>query len=130
MTGIKHDAGKLRWDLLPKDVEIEIHWLQKYRWHEIEELEALIDLEKWAEVACCLLQNELCTWEQIVEVFTKGAEKYGDNNWQQLKNPKARCYSALRRHNRAGINEKDFNIAHYAHMAVNAIFLRWFEKYK
>ncbi len=129
MTGIKHDAGKLRWDLIPKNIESEIHWLQRFRWHELEELETLIDLEKWSEVACCLLQNELCTWEQIAEIYTKGAIKYGDDNWQLLENAKARCYSALRRHNRDGINEDDFNIPHYAHMAWNAIALRWFEKH-
>lgn len=55
--GIKHDAGKTRWDLLP-----------------------------------------LRTVEEIVKVYTFGAEKYGDNNWQNLPDGYDRYKAAMFRH--------------------------------
>ena len=52
--GIKLDAGKTRWDLLP-----------------------------------------LRTVEEIVKVYTFGAEKYGDNNWQNLPDGYDRYKAAM-----------------------------------
>lgn len=55
--GIKLDAGKTRWDLLP-----------------------------------------LRTVEEIVKVYTFGAGKYGDNNWQNLPDGYNRYKAAMFRH--------------------------------
>lgn len=131
MTGIKHDAGKLRWDLLPKDIEFEIRrYQEKLTALAPIDVDVFINCECWSVIAAHFLKEELCTWEQIVEVFTKGAEKYGDNNWQQLKDAKNRIYAALKRHFKKGVNEEDFGLPHAAHLVVCCIFLRWFEKHK
>lgn len=88
--GIKLDAGKTRWDLLP-----------------------------------------LRTMEEIVKVYTFGAEKYGDNNWQNLPDGYDRYKAAMFRHLVAsekggGQLDNESGLPHLAHMAWNAIALLHF----
>ena len=65
--------------------------------------------------------------EMIARIFTFGAEKYGENNWQKLVDFDKRYYSALERHiqsRRQGETfDKESGLPHSAHVAVNAIFL-------
>lgn len=69
---------------------------------------------------------------QVAKVFTEGAKKYGDNNWQLVENGRQRYLDALMRHVAAyakgeKINEEDFGLEHMAHVAWNALALMWFD---
>ena len=77
---------------------------------------------------------DLFPWEQVedvVRVLTHGAEKYKDDNWQKVPNPKNRYFAALHRHLVAYRKGERFNpesgLPHLAHAACNALFLSWFE---
>lgn len=89
MKGIKHDKGKVRFDLLPYDA----------------------------------------LWE-IAEVFTKGAEKYGDRNWE-LGIHYERVFAALMRHlARWWMGEdqdKEFMLHSLAHAGACVLFLLHYE---
>lgn len=65
--------------------------------------------------------------EGIAEVLTYGANKYGDNNWQELEDFNNRYYAALERHLQAWRKGEDFDeessLHHLAHAATNALFL-------
>lgn len=65
--------------------------------------------------------------EDIVKVYTAGAKKYGDNNWQYLENGYDRYKAAMFRHlveyERGNIIDPDTNCAHLAQVAWNAIAL-------
>lgn len=128
--GVKNDKGKLRWDLLDTRIQYEIDcYIGLVADNElILDMATLIYNESWALVVVYLLKHGLCTMEQIVEIYTRGAEKYGENNWKKVPAPKIRYYSALKRHYRVGENNEDWGLPHYAHMAWNAIALRWCEK--
>lgn len=80
--GIKFDAGKIRWDLLP-----------------------------------------LRAMEEIVKVYTFGAGKYGDNNWQNLPDGYNR-YKAASENGEQLDNES--GLPHLVHMVWNAIVLLHF----
>ncbi len=65
--------------------------------------------------------------EDIVKVYTAGAKKYGDNNWQYLENGYDRYKAAMFRHlveyERGNIIDPDTNCLHLAQVAWNAIAL-------
>lgn len=65
--------------------------------------------------------------EKIVEVFTKGANKYQPNSWQYIQDPLNRYYAALMRHlvawRKGEKIDSDTGCEHLAQVAVNAIFL-------
>ena len=69
--------------------------------------------------------------DQVVEVITLGAKKYGDNNWQLVENAKERYFDALMRHITAWkIGEKideELGTPHLANAACNLLFLLWFD---
>lgn len=92
MTGIKHDSGKLRLDLIPA-----------------EAIRAL------------------------GEVFTFGAAKYGDRNWEEGIDSD-RVYAALERHLlawREGENtDPESGLPHLAHALTNAAMLHTLESRK
>jgi hypothetical protein len=76
------------------------------------------------------LRWDLLPWlmiEKIVKVYTFGAQKYGDNNWQNLKNGYDRYKAAMMRHmmefEKGELVDKESGIEHLAHMAWNAIAL-------
>ncbi len=64
--------------------------------------------------------------QEIGKVFTKGAEKYGDNNYRKGM-PWSKCVDSLHRHLNAFEQGEDFDaesgLHHMAHVATNAIFL-------
>lgn len=67
-------------------------------------------------------------------IMQRGAEKYGDNSWQQVKDPENRYYAAAMRHllsYRTGeIIDPESGQSHLLHVAVNIMFLYRFEKDK
>lgn len=71
--------------------------------------------------------------EDVVKVYTAGAEKYGDNNWQNLENGYQRYKAALFRHlleYEKGIDvDPETNCLHLAQVAWNAIAMLYFSKH-
>jgi hypothetical protein len=70
--------------------------------------------------------------KEVVNALTYGAQKYGPENWRNVKNARSRYYSALMRHVvawEAG-EALDFEsgISHIAHAICNLIFLYELEK--
>ena len=78
---------------------------------------------------------DLETLEPIVNRFTKGAEKYGPNNWQLVDDAKERYYAAAMRHlceyRKGNRDDDDPRFADYpSHLAAsiwNMLCLLWFE---
>lgn len=129
MEGIKNDAGKLRWDLLDNAIEYEIDcYMVLVGDSYCLDVDTLIHNNSWSMVVAYLFKHGLCNKKQVIEIYTRGAEKYGDNNWKSVPDARNRYYSALKRHDRPGNNDEDWGLPHYAHMAWNAIALRWIEK--
>lgn len=69
--------------------------------------------------------------EEIVKVFTMGAEKYGSFNWQLLDDPEGRYFAACMRHLSAWkcgeLNDSESGLSHLAHAATNLLILNWFK---
>ncbi len=67
----------------------------------------------------------------LARVLTKGAETYGDNNWQDLEDAEHRYLAACRRHinkfSRGEILDRDSGLPHVVHAACNLMFLNWKE---
>lgn len=67
--------------------------------------------------------------EEIVKVYTFGAVKYGENNWQGLSNFEDRYYGALLRHLAAWRKgekiDGESGLFHIAQVAWNAFALLW-----
>jgi hypothetical protein len=65
----------------------------------------------------------------IIEILAFGAEKYGENNWQNVEPFKERYYSALMRHITAWFNSEELDQEsgkhHLAHAGCCLIFLLW-----
>lgn len=72
--------------------------------------------------------------EDIVKVYTAGAEKYGDNNWQGLENGYQRYKAALFRHllayEKGEINDQETHCQHLACVAWNAIAMLYLSKHQ
>lgn len=70
--------------------------------------------------------------EDIVKVYTKGAEKYGDNNWKKLDNAYDRYKGAMLRHlveyEKGNSIDKETGCLHLAQVAWNAIAMLYFSK--
>lgn len=71
--------------------------------------------------------------EDIVKVYTAGADKYGDNNWQNLENGYQRYKAALLRHlleyEKGNEFDHETNCRHLAQVAWNAISMLYFSKH-
>ena len=71
--------------------------------------------------------------QQIAEVLTDGAKKYGDHNWRKGFDW-SRLYSAAMRHLTSHMNGENLDPetgrSHLAHAACNLMFLLEFEAYK
>jgi len=69
--------------------------------------------------------------EQIVNVLTMGAKKYGLDNWKIVPNAKDRYENAMMRHYSAWkqgeLIDEESGESHLAHLACNALFLMWME---
>lgn len=67
--------------------------------------------------------------EDLGQVLTFGAEKYGPNNWQQLADSEGRYYAALQRHlqafKRGEPNDCGSGMPHLAHAACDLMFLHY-----
>lgn len=69
--------------------------------------------------------------EDIARVYTEGAKKYGDNNWQNLENGYERYKGALLRHLYAAESEtfdEETGCRHLAQVAWNSIALLFLSK--
>jgi len=68
--------------------------------------------------------------EDVVMIFTQGADKYGDRNWEKGMSY-SRCYAAAHRHLSAFWQGEDFDpesgMHHISHAIVNLMFLRAYE---
>jgi len=66
---------------------------------------------------------------EIVEIFTFGAEKYEDNNWQHVRPFRDRYYGALMRHLTAWFSgerhDPESGKSHLAHAGCCLLFLMW-----
>lgn len=69
--------------------------------------------------------------EEVVKVYTFGAEKYGVNTWQRLENGKERYYAALMRHlvawRKGEKVDDESKLNPLSHVIWNAIALLWLE---
>lgn len=69
--------------------------------------------------------------KEIVKVLELGSQKYEDNNWKKVSNPKDRYYNALLRHLFAWklgeIKDPESGKNHLIHVGCNALFLIWFD---
>lgn len=69
--------------------------------------------------------------EAMAHVLTHGAKKYEANNWQKVADAKARYTGALQRHlnqyRKGYMYDLDSDCNNLAQIAVNAMFLYWFE---
>ena len=69
--------------------------------------------------------------EAMAYVLTHGAKEYGANNWQKVAGAKARYTGALQRHlnqyRKGYMYDLDSDCNNLAQIAVNAMFLYWFE---
>ncbi len=70
--------------------------------------------------------------QDVVRVLTRGAAKYGDENWRQVPNGRERYVAALYRHLaswRLGeLNDPGDGLPHLAHAMCCALFLAEFER--
>ena len=69
--------------------------------------------------------------QEVVEVLTKGSEKYADNNWKFVEGGRVRYYDAMQRHIFAWWNgeqlDPETGKSHLAHAMCNALFLMWMD---
>ena len=72
-------------------------------------------------------------WEELEEavlVLNFGAKKYGENNWQKVKNGERRYQDAALRHMKAVMtgeqNDSETGRHHYAHAICSLLFCLWF----
>lgn len=71
--------------------------------------------------------------EDIVKVYTAGSKKYGDNNWQHLKDGYQRYKAAMFRHlleyEKGNKIDEETGCQHLAQVAWNAITMLWISKH-
>ena len=67
--------------------------------------------------------------EDIARVYTEGAKKYGDNNWQNVDGFNKRYFAAAMRHlssySQGEIRDKESGELHLSHALTNIMFLIW-----
>ena len=72
--------------------------------------------------------------EEIVKVYTMGAEKYADDAWKTIPDAHRRYLAALFRHvaayERGERLDKESGLSHLAHAAWNAIAILWLDMHK
>lgn len=71
--------------------------------------------------------------EDVAEIMTMGAEKYGLENWKKNL-AKRRILAALYRHvlayHRGETIDPESGLSHLCHVACNAMFLYWYDEVK
>lgn len=69
---------------------------------------------------------------ELVDVYTMGARKYKDKNWQKVKNFRNRYFAAALRHITAWrggeLTDPESGLPHLAHAIWNLVTLRWYER--
>lgn len=76
--------------------------------------------------------------EDVVKVFTMGAEKYGRENWKSVEDGMFRYFSAMMRHinsykkyletgDEADLYDAESGLHHLSHAMTNALFLMWLD---
>ena len=67
--------------------------------------------------------------ESVGKILGMGAQKYGENNWQELRNFWARYKAALLRHlaaiDKGELLDQESGLPHIDHVLCNALFLSW-----
>ena len=92
-------------------------------------------MEKGKKYDAGKIRWSLLPWkevEQIVEILTFGAQKYGDYNWQKsMADQKNRYFSALMRHLTAWFNgercDKETGKSHLSHAGCCLLFMMWLD---
>lgn len=71
----------------------------------------------------------LDTMENVGRILGMGAQKYGENNWQEIPNFWNRYKAALLRHlaaiDRGELLDQESRLPHIDHVLCNAVFLSW-----
>ena len=71
----------------------------------------------------------LDTIEAVGRILGMGAQKYGENSWQELSDFWKRYKGALLRHlaaiDKGELNDQESGLPHIDHVLCNAIFLSW-----
>lgn len=76
--------------------------------------------------------------EDVVKVFTMGAEKYGRENWKSVENGMFRYFAAMMRHikkykkyletgDEELLYDDESGLHHLSHAMTNAVFLMWLD---
>lgn len=69
--------------------------------------------------------------EEVVDIYGRGAEVHGDDNWKSVDRGPERYFAALMRHLAAYRRGEEFDEAwhtrHLAHVVWNALALLWFQ---
>lgn len=72
--------------------------------------------------------------DDVARVFTEGAKKYGDNNWQNLENGFERYKAAMIRHlieyERGNEFDEETGCRHLAQVCWNSLAMLWISKNK
>lgn len=70
--------------------------------------------------------------EDVVRVFTFGAEKYGDHNWRagmRWQRPLAACLRHLTQWQGGQDRDLETGLSHLAHATCCLIFMMWYQKH-
>jgi hypothetical protein len=71
---------------------------------------------------------------EMALVLTYGANHYGENSWQTVPNAVRRYTAALKRHTnsmtRGEVYDRVTGLTHASHIAINAMFLQYFQTRK
>ncbi len=111
----------------PEDAAID--WMNKGRELTLKELDKGKKFDD-GKLRWDLLPYDVI--EDVVDILTYGANKYGDNNWQKVDTD--RYVAALWRHFAAWRTgeelDKESGKHHLAHALCNLMFINWQEKHK
>lgn len=123
MCGEQFDAGEGEMDHTLGVDNIDEFWKRKTE--EVEEGKKYDSEKRMYHLLLPEFEKEMA------DVITFGAKKYGEENWKKVDNPQNRYYSALRRHlelYHEEFEDEETKASHLAHVAINAMFLYYFER--
>ena len=76
-----------------------------------------------------MLMDYASVLKEVYKVFKFGKDKYGLGNWKSVENGEERFTNALIRHlfaEQSEITDKETNLLHATHVAVNALYRLFF----
>jgi hypothetical protein len=142
IEGTKHDVGKPDITLVSPEILAEIYTYRKifvqmgskphaFGKDPADLLNILKELVRnrsyvMAAAMVFVIPDFKVSIDDVVKVYTEGANKYGRHNWKKVR-PIDRYLAAAHRHLKLGINDDDFGLPHLAHFCWNMFALRWFE---